>query len=153
MCSLDNAMHAAVCFCMAHAVLQHLATRSQSPLPGAHCLLQVCLPTSSGYGTAFKGVAPLLAALNSSAPGESGRRVGCGAQSAAHAGALAWHVPCTKGGLEGGAPSSGVLLLVKARWCSGLSVYLRLSWHSRNAKWQFGCAAPTCTMQEPAPTS
>jgi hypothetical protein len=32
--------------------------------------LQVCLPTSTGYGTAFNGVAPMLAALNSSAPGE-----------------------------------------------------------------------------------
>ena len=29
----------------------------------------VALPTSTGYGTAFQGVAPLLAALNSSAPG------------------------------------------------------------------------------------
>jgi hypothetical protein len=29
----------------------------------------VALPTSTGYGTAFGGVAPLLAALNSSAPG------------------------------------------------------------------------------------
>lgn len=29
----------------------------------------VTLPTSTGYGTAFGGVAPLLAALNSSAPG------------------------------------------------------------------------------------
>lgn len=30
---------------------------------------QIALPTSSGYGTAFGGVAPMLAALNSSAPG------------------------------------------------------------------------------------
>ena len=29
----------------------------------------IALPTSSGYGTAFGGVAPLLTALNSSAPG------------------------------------------------------------------------------------
>ena len=29
----------------------------------------IALPTSTGYGTAFGGVAPLLAALNSSAPG------------------------------------------------------------------------------------
>jgi pyridinium-3,5-biscarboxylic acid mononucleotide synthase len=29
----------------------------------------VAVPTSTGYGTAFGGVAPLLAALNSSAPG------------------------------------------------------------------------------------
>lgn len=29
----------------------------------------IALPTSTGYGTAFQGVAPLLAALNSSAPG------------------------------------------------------------------------------------
>lgn len=29
----------------------------------------ICLPTSSGYGTAFGGVAPMLSALNSSAPG------------------------------------------------------------------------------------
>lgn len=29
----------------------------------------IALPTSTGYGTAFSGVAPLLAALNSSAPG------------------------------------------------------------------------------------
>ena len=29
----------------------------------------IALPTSSGYGTAFGGVAPMLSALNSSAPG------------------------------------------------------------------------------------
>ena len=29
----------------------------------------IALPTSTGYGTAFGGVAPMLAALNSSAPG------------------------------------------------------------------------------------
>lgn len=29
----------------------------------------IALPTSTGYGTAFQGVAPMLAALNSSAPG------------------------------------------------------------------------------------
>lgn len=29
----------------------------------------IALPTSTGYGTAFAGVAPMLAALNSSAPG------------------------------------------------------------------------------------
>lgn len=30
---------------------------------------QIALPTSAGYGTAFGGVTPLLASLNSAAPG------------------------------------------------------------------------------------
>lgn len=37
---------------------------ARTPLP-----LQIALPTSAGYGTAFAGVTPLLASLNSAAPG------------------------------------------------------------------------------------
>lgn len=39
-----------------------------SPLQPATCA-QVAVPTSVGYGAAFGGVAPLLAALNTCSPG------------------------------------------------------------------------------------
>lgn len=45
----------------------------------------IALPTSSGYGAAFAGVAPLLGSLNSSAPGVTVVNIdsGCGASMAA----------------------------------------------------------------------
>lgn len=44
-------------------------TANLTPRLAAHHKSQVALPTSAGYGTAFGGVTPLLAALNSAAPG------------------------------------------------------------------------------------
>lgn len=65
-----------VCFCVDAAFTRchYAALRSVSPFPLHQPTFRLCVCVcvsrlAAGYGAAFSGVAPMLAALNSSAPG------------------------------------------------------------------------------------